>query len=406
MIYDLIIVGGGPAGATAALYANRAGLSTLLLDKAQFPRDKICGDALGGKAVAILRELGLLDSVRGLPGVSVHNILFGSAEHVEVTIELDRARRRDFVTGFVIRRSVFDNFLFDRARAAASHRVEGFAVDEVIVDGGTVVGIRGRDTATGKSQEFFGRITLGADGYRSAVAQSLGLYGIDPAHWIFALRRYYRGVRGLTDKIELHYLADCIPGYFWIFPLDDGIANVGIGMVMKAMNERNKNLVCMLDQVIGSPHFSERFAAAAPLEKPVGWHLPVGSKHRKCHGAGYLLLGDAAGIIDPFTGEGIANAMYSARSAVEACRRALVENDVSEQSLSRYDTQLWNEIGDELAVSTRLQRIARIKPLLNYTIRKAAHNPTVRDTICAMIAEEVPRKQLTNPLFYLKLLAA
>jgi menaquinone-9 beta-reductase len=405
LTYDLIIVGAGPSGSSATLYAKRAGLSTLLLDKAQFPRDKICGDALGGKAVAILRELDLLEKIKELPGVLVRNIVFGSPNHVEAKIELDRARRRDFVTGFVIRRAVFDDFLFQHAREAATDCIQGFTVDDVILDNKTAVGVRGRD-ATGAVREFFGRIIVGADGYRSSVAQSLGLYSIDPKHWIFALRRYYKGVKGLTDRIELHYVADCMPGYFWIFPLENGLANIGIGMIVKDMNEKKRNLVRVLDEVIQSRYFASRFAGAEPIEKAVGWHLPVGSKRRRCHGSGYLLLGDAAGLIDPFTGEGIANAMYSARKAVEIARLALAENDVSEPSLSRYDTQIWDEIGDELAVSTKLQRIARFKPLLNYTIGKAARNANVRDTICAMIAQEVPRKQLTSPLFYLKLLAS
>ena len=119
-----------------------------------------------------------------------------------------------------------------------------------------------------------------------------------------------------------------------------------------------------------------------------------------------MILGDAAGLIDPFTGEGIANAMYSARHAVEVARLACADNDFGEASLSRYDARLWSEIGDELAVSSRLQKIGRSKTLLNFTIQKAAKSSKVRDIICAMIAEEIPRKQLTNPLFYLKLLTA
>jgi geranylgeranyl reductase family protein len=403
--YDLIIVGGGPAGATAALYAQRAGLSTLLLDRARFPRDKICGDARGGKSVTILRELGLLDDVARLPGVMVRNIVFGSPSHVEARIDLTKARRRDFVTGFVIRRVDFDNYLFQKAKAAATTCLEEFRVDDVIVEDGSVCGVRG---AVGREpqQSFRGRVVLGADGYRSIVARKTGLYDKDPDHWIVAVRRYYRNVAGLTDQIELQYVKNASPGYFWIFPLEAGYANVGIGMVSSNMKRKGVNLVDALEEVIRSLHFRDRFAAAEPLEKATGWHLPVGSKHRKCYGAGFMLLGDAAGLIDPFTGEGIANAMYSARRAVEVAKAALQADDVSAAALARYDRRLWDEIGDELAVSTRLQKIARFRPLLNFTIAKAARNADVRDTICAMIAEEIPRKQLTSPLFYLKLLAA
>jgi geranylgeranyl reductase family protein len=405
MIYDLIIVGAGPSGATAALYAQRMGLTTLLLDKARFPRDKICGDALGGKAVAVLRDLGLLDQVRDLPGTEVRHIVFGSPKHIEIDIDLTRATRREFVTGFVIRRKIFDNFLFQHARAAATECLEEFTVDDLVVEDGVVKGVRGNRKGESETREYRGRIVIAADGYRSTVAQKLGLYHIDQDHWIFALRQYVSNVADLRDQIELHYVENVIPGYFWIFPLENGQANIGIGMVMSKMKAKKINLVDELSKVIRSPHFATRFTEAQPMEDPIGWHLPVGSVHRRCHGPGFMILGDAAGLIDPFTGEGISNAMHSARRAIEVARLACDEEDFGEASLARYDSRLWGDIGDELAVSTKLQKIGRNKTLLNFTIRKAATSSDLRDTICAMIAEEIPRKQLTNPLFYLKLLA-
>ncbi|MCC7272476.1 MAG: hypothetical protein IT561_07400 [Alphaproteobacteria bacterium] len=117
-----------------------------------------------------------------------------------------------------------------------------------------------------------------------------------------------------------------------------------------------------------------------------------------------MLLGDAAGLIDPFTGEGIGNAMFAGRRAVAVAARALEEGDTGAASLARYDDALWGEIGDELAVSTRLQKIARFRPLLEFTIGRAARSHQVRDMICAMIANELPRKALTSPAFYLNLL--
>ena len=402
--YDLVIVGGGPAGATAALYAKRHGLSALLLDKAGFPRDKICGDALSGKSVRILRDLGLLDRVAALPGAAIHTITFGSPGGTEIDIDLTRSSRQDFLTGFVIRRQAFDAFLFEQARKAADACVEGVTVRDLIRENGQVCGVRGmRGT---ESVEYRGRIVLGADGFNSIVSRKTGCYKHEPRHSIVALRCYYRGVKGLGDQIELHYVDEVIPGYFWIFPLEDGRANVGIGMVHEQIKKQRVDLKAALQKAVESARFRDRFADATPLEAPVGWNLPTGSKHRKIYGDGFMLLGDAAGLIDPFTGEGIGNAMYSARYAVECAREACDTGDFSEPFLSRYDSRLWDEIGDELRVSARLQRIGRIRPLLNFVINKAAHSQEVRDIICGMIADEIPKKRLANPLFYLKLLFA
>jgi menaquinone-9 beta-reductase len=405
MIYDLIIVGGGPAGATAAMYAARHGLKTLLVDKSRFPRDKICGDAIGGHAVAILRDLQLDDALANLSSLRFRKMVLGSAAHVEAEIDLDRARKQDFVIGYVIRRQVFDAFLFDHARAAAATCLEGFAVDDVIWENGGVCGVVGRDTGSDFQREFRARIVVGADGYRSVVARKVGRYAINPAHWMVAIRRYYRNVVGLSDRIELHYVSAVTPGYFWIFPLPDGLANVGIGMLLSAMKRKRVNLTEALDLTLRDRYFAPRFADAVPIEKPVGWHLPVGSVRRPCCGPGYLLAGDAAGLIDPWTGEGIANAMYSGRVAAAEAAAALEVGDVSAASLAHYDRQLWAGIGEALAISTKLRRIGGIPSLLNFTIRKAAQNQEVKDTLCAMISEEISRKQMTSPLFYLKLLA-
>lgn len=400
-IYDLIIVGAGPAGSTAALYAKRCGLRTLLLDKSRFPRDKVCGDAVSGKAVTVLRELDLLEKAQRLPGVAVRTITFGSPDGTVVDVDLRRSRRQDFLTGFVVRRRVFDSFLFDEARAVVDTWVEGFTVRDLVWENGQVCGVRGEGAS---KLEYRGRIVLGADGFGSIVARRAGLYRHDPRHWIVALRRYYRGVKGLSDQIELHYLDRVIPGYFWIFPLEDGNANVGIGMLHAYVKKRRLDLRAILRDTVQSERFRHRFAGASPTESPAGWNLPVGSLHRKIYGNGFMLLGDAAGLIDPFTGEGIGNALCSARYAVECAGEACGAGDFGERFLARYDRRLWDAIGGELKVSARLQKIGSFRPLLNLVIRRARDSQELRDLICGMIAEEIPKSRLTNPLFYLKLL--
>ncbi|MCC7261510.1 MAG: NAD(P)/FAD-dependent oxidoreductase [Candidatus Latescibacteria bacterium] len=408
--YDLIIVGGGPAGATATLYAARHRLRVLLLDKARFPRDKICGDALSGKSIAILHELDLLEKIRQLPGAPIRAIVFGSPAHDELRAQISRHQHRDLLTGkvmpmdcFVIRRQVLDAFLFGEARERAAACIEDFAVQDLLFDEGRVCGVRGRERG-GPAREFRGRLVLGCDGFNSIVSRKAGLYEHDPRHWLVALRCYYENVADLHDQIELHYVDEVKPGYFWVFPLENGGANVGIGMLHEHIKKRQINLRESLQQVISRPPFARRFANARPLEEPVGWNLPVASKRRRIHGEGFMLLGDAASLIDPFTGEGIGNALYSARVAVDTAAEALAAGDTSAAFLRRYEERLWQALGDELRISTRLQKLGQYRPLLNLVIRKASRDPELADLISGMIANAVPKQALTNPLFYLKLL--
>ena len=130
-----------------------------------------------------------------------------------------------------------------------------------------------------------------------------------------ALRQYCKCCRP-TDQIELHFIDEVRPGYFWIFPTDDNRANIGIGMGHSDIKNKAINLKKVLAKAIESPAFKARFADARPLEKPIGWNLPVSSKRRTTR-EWFPSVGDAASLIDPFTGEGIGNALCSASTAIE-----------------------------------------------------------------------------------------
>lgn len=402
LIYDIIIVGAGPAGSGAALYAHRHGLKILVLEKEKFPRDKICGDAISGKSMMILKDLNLLEEACKLPCAVVDSVTFSSPDHLDVNIRFFQEKDRELPSGLVMRREVFDSFLFSKVKETGQDIIENFTVNELITEDGKINGVRGKDYRN-KDYEFKGKLIIGADGFNSVVARKTGIYNHDPEYRVVALRQYYKDVKGLNRQIELHYVDDVQPGYFWIFPLDDGKANVGIGMHHKSLIKHNINLKKALKNAINNLYFKERFENATPLEEPRGWNLPIGSIHRKCFGNGFMLLGDAAGLIDPFTGEGIGNALYSARVAMDIAKEAVEFNNFSEELLSKYDKQLWNEIGDELNVSTKLQKIGRIRFLLNYVINKASRSETVKELISGMMANQIPKTKLANPLFYIKL---
>ena len=402
-MYDVIIVGAGPAGSTAALYAHRLGLNCILLDKAIFPRDKICGDALSGKSVRLMRELDLLDGVEKLDGSEINRITFGSPSHSQFDVHLKGNKNNDYITkGYVVPRKIFDNFLFEKADELTETR-QGFTVNDIIYQNDKISGVKGTNIE-GKEEILNAPIIMGCDGANSIVARKLGLYEMDMENTAVAIRCYYEGVQGLSNQIELHYVSEVKPGYFWLFPAGNGKANIGIGLSKNDAKKEDRTLRQIMDEIVQSDYFRSRFGNARPLEKPVGWNLPLGRIQRKNHGNGFMLLGDAAGLVDPFTGEGIGNAMVAAKYAMEVALKAKNNTDYSKRLFSEYDQLLWGEIGGELRTSTKLQSLARSSFLLNFVIDRAARNEEVQAIISGMLSHEIPKDELSSPMFYLKIL--
>ena len=402
-MYDVIIVGAGPAGSTAALYAHRLGLNCILLDKAVFPRDKICGDALSGKSVRLMRELNLLEGVEKLEGSEINRITFGSPSHSQFDVHLKGNKNNDFITkGYVVPRKIFDNFLFKKADELTETR-QGFTVNDIIYQNDNISGVKGTNIE-GKEEILNAPIIMGCDGANSIIARKLGLYEMDMENTAVAIRCYYEGVEGLSNQIELHYVSEVKPGYFWLFPAGNGKANIGIGLSKNDAKKEDRTLRQIMDEIVQSDYFRSRFGNARPLEKPVGWNLPLGRIQRKNHGNGFMLLGDAAGLVDPFTGEGIGNAMVAAKYAMQVASKAKNHKDYSERSFSEYDQLLWDDIGGELRTSTKLQSLARSSFLLNFVINRAARNEEVQSIISGMLSHEIPKDELSSPMFYLKIL--
>jgi len=400
--FDVIVVGGGPGGSTCAAFLGREGHKVLLVDKAHFPREKTCGDAISGKSLTVLKELGLPPEVEKVAHAKIYGLTFSSPNNTILKIPMKDPERN---YGYVVRRELFDNVLFRNAKKYVK-TLEQFQVTDLIKEGDKLVGVKGIDLLTNTQKEIRAKIIVGADGATSVVAQKLGLFDVDESHHCVALRAYYEGVEGMDNTIELHFTEGIVPGYFWIFPAGHkGFANVGIGMLTKDMKKRKVNLKeTMFKEIAENPLFKERFAKARLASEIKGWNLPLASKMRKMAGNGWVLLGDAASLIDPFSGEGMGNAMISAKIAFRTISKAIRLNDVSEKILKEYETELRKELKDEVGMSYNLQRLGKYKFLLNFVIGKAAKNKEVRDQISGMLINEEAKKGFVSPLFYVKLL--
>lgn len=407
--YDVIVVGGGPGGASTSLFLQKKGYKVLLLEKAQYPRDKICGDAVSGKSVGMLKELGIESEMETLDNAKVYGLVFSSPEGkmLEIPFPVTDGQGNAKPRGYVCRRLVFDNFLFSHAKKKVEAR-EQFTVTDLLWDANqTVVGVKGIDGPSKQPMEFRAKFVVAADGANSILVNKVGAEKIPDDHLCMATRVYYKNVSGVTPNIEIHFIDSVMPGYFWIFPLENGMVNVGLGMVSRDRQARNLNLVSETERVVAEhPVFKERFKNAEKLTDVKGWTLPFGSFKRTLHGKGYLLVGDAASLVDPFSGEGIGNAMTSGKFAAEAIDRAFKANNFTPEFMAWYDENLWKEIGPEMNTSYMLQKMGRHKWLLNMVIGKAARSKEIRDTISGMLVNENARKNFISPMFYLKVLLA
>ncbi len=402
--YDVVIAGGGPGGSTCAAFLGKMGHKVLLLDKQKFPRDKTCGDAISGKSRGVLRDLGITDLVEEVPHAKIFGVTFSSPDGTTVDIPIPQNKGIDY--GYCVRREVYDNLLLQYAKKFATVKEE-CEVTDVIKEGEKVVGLKAKDKIGGAEQVFRGKVIVGADGTNSVVARKLGLSQMDPAHLCAGVRTYYKGVKGVGKSIELHFVDSLIPGYFWIFPLEDGLANVGSGILISDMQQKHVNLKEETIKIIKeNPVFKERFADAEMIGDWKGWNLPLGSKHRTAHGEGFVLLGDAAGLIDPFSGEGIGNAMASGKIAAATIHKALTSNDFSAKLLGEYETNVWQLLGRELKNSNRMQKLGKNRWLLNWIMHKTKKSEWLRKEISTTVIDQHAREGFSSPLFYLRVLLA
>lgn len=304
---DVVIVGAGPAGCVAATVLARAGARVVLLDRARFPRDKLCGDSVNPGAVAVLRRLDLDGVLAG--AIDIHGMRVTSAA---VAVEAGYGRE----AGRSIARRDLDAALVGAAALAGAQIDEGVLVQEPALEaGGRVTGVRVK--RTGRETVLPARLVIAADGRSSRLARALGIAGsaARPQRW--AVGAYFEGVEGLRPWGEMHVRAG---HYIGVAPVPGGLANA---CVVSADRGALRHPAELLARVLRTdPRLGPRFVRAAAVARPVCLG-PLGVEASSAGVDGLLLAGDAAGFIDPMTGDGLRFAFEGGALAAAEALHAL-----------------------------------------------------------------------------------
>jgi geranylgeranyl reductase family protein len=367
---DVAVVGAGPAGTAAAISAVAHGLTVVCLDKATFPRDKTCGDGLTANALRLLEQLGLTSDAFGATTPAL----------IRETVIVSPSGRRAVLPmptvgahAAVVSRLDLDDALVALARRRGVDVREGCEVEKVVEheDGVQLDGV-------------FARHVVAADGHWSSVRRALEPDAPrDLGEW-HAVRQYFDGVN--TDRLWVLFERDLLPGYAWVFPLPGGRANVGYG-VLRADGRTGKQLKALWPQLLDRWVMRDILGPdARPCEQVRAWPIPTRYAPGRMQQGRVLFAGDAAGVVDPMTGEGIAQAIESGMLAAESIATG-----------ADYARLVHRALGRDLRFAAALQKILRHPIGSRAAIRAADLTPWTRRNFARWMWEDYPRAVLGTP---------
>ncbi|NUT19415.1 MAG: geranylgeranyl reductase family protein [Hamadaea sp.] len=395
---DVIVVGAGPGGSAAAYHLARHGASVLLLEKTEFPREKVCGDGLTPRAVKQLIDMGVETS----PDQGwLHNkglrVIGGG-----VRLELDWPELASFPNyGLTRTRMDFDDLLARQAVAAGAKLMVNTNVTGPLLDASDrVVGV------TAKTPEgevgYRAPLVIAADGVSGRFPLSLGLAKREDRPMGVAVRRYYRSPAKHDDDYLESWLElrsreggdKLLPGYGWIFGMGDGRVNVGLGVLNSSVAYGKTNYRQLLLDWMGSTPEDWGMRDEANADGPImGAALPMGFNRTPHYTRGVLLVGDSGGMVNPFNGEGIAYAMESGALAAEIVTQALArpEGPDRERALQAYPQELKLRYGGYYRLGGMFVKLIGNPQVMKLATKHGMPHPTLMRFVLKLLAN------LTDP---------
>ncbi len=384
---DVAVVGGGPAGAAAAIRLAGQGRDVVLVDRATFPRDKICGDGLTAGALRLLEDLGLEPA--SIPSWQpVDDVVVRSPSGHEVTFPLPRGRGSYAV---VARRTELDAALLDVARAAGV----------TVHDGRACTGAEERADRVVLDIEGMGslavRYAIGADGMWSPLRKHLGVATPGYRGEWHAFRQYFTHVGPrAAEELFVWFEPDLLPGYAWSFPLPGGVANVGFGIQRDGGKvARVQDMKDLWPDLLARPHIAAVLGPDARPESPHrAWPIPARVDQVVLTTERTLFVGDAAAATDPMTGEGIGQALLTGVLAAEAIGGAGLD---AAAATARYEREVRAALFADHQMSLLLVRALRHRKGARTAVRIAGALPWTRRNFARWLFEDYPRSVITTP---------
>ena len=403
---NVLIVGAGPAGSTAAYYLAKAGIPVTVLEKTSFPREKVCGDGLTPRAVREIQKLGLPHTEEeGWRRNKGLRLIAGGR-----TLELPWPEVADFPTyGLIRTRLGFDESLARHAQSAGAVVLERHSVTEALRnDDGRVIGVRAAildesGRKTGQTRDFHADVVLAADGNSTRTAVSLGMHKRDDRPLGVAVRTYFTSPRHDDDWMEgwlelPDKTGKPLPGYGWVFGVGDGTSNVGLGILNSSKEFGKLDYKQVLREWTAGMPAEWGFTEENQVGEVRGAALPMGFNRTPHYSPGLLLLGDAGGMVSPFNGEGISYAMESARFAaefiVDAATRSRAagwtEND-ADTHLARYADYVREQWGSHFTLGRIFASLIGRPAVMKLALRTGMPIPLLMRFVVRMLAN------LTDP---------